>query len=91
MRYQVTCLREFSAPLAEPGRLGLRSSRRLGYMSSETRYMTFVDADDRLDPIWLYTKIRQLEAASYSALQSYLREPDTGNSWSKGRNQFFIE
>jgi glycosyltransferase involved in cell wall biosynthesis len=87
----ISIAREFGARLIEPGRLGLGPSRRLGYMSSETTYTAFVDADDRLDTTWLSTMIRELEAGSYSALQSCLRVPNTGNWWSKGWNQYFIE
>ena len=79
------------ARVLAPGRLGLGPSRQLGFMAATTRYVAFVDADDRLERDWLATMIRELEAGGYSALQSSLRAPDTGNWWSRGWNQYFIE
>ena len=74
-----------------PGRLGLGPSRQLGYLSTTTKFVAFVDADDRLDPGWLPLMIHELEAGNYSALQSSLRAVDEGTWWSRGWNQYFIE
>ena len=59
----------FGARVLSPGRLGLGPSRRLGYMSTTSRYSAFIDADDRISPDWLGTMIRELEAGGYAALQ----------------------
>ncbi|MSW82595.1 MAG: glycosyltransferase, partial [Actinobacteria bacterium] len=69
-----------------PGRLGLGPSRQLGYLSTTTKFVAFVDADDRLDPGWLALMIHELEAGNYSALQSSLRAVDEGTWWSRGWN-----
>ena len=79
------------ARVLAPGRLGLGPSRQLGYLTATTRYVAFVDADDRLSDDWLSTMIRELESGGYSALQSSLRAPASGNWWSQGWNQYFIE
>ena len=79
------------ARVLAPGRLGLGPSRQLGYRSTTSRYTAFVDADDRLGPDWLATMVRELEAGGYSALQSSLRAVESGNWWSPGWNQYFIE
>ena len=79
------------ARVMAPGRLGLGPSRQLGYMSTSARYTAFVDADDRIEPDWLATMIRELEAGDYAALQSSLRAVETGSWWSAGWNQYFIE
>jgi glycosyltransferase involved in cell wall biosynthesis len=82
---------QFGARVMAPGRLGLGPSRRLGYLSATTTHTAFVDADDRLDPDWLSTMIRELEEGGYSALQSSLRAVQSGSWWSTGWNQYFIE
>jgi glycosyltransferase involved in cell wall biosynthesis len=79
------------ARVLAPGKLGLGPSRQLGYMEAMTRYVAFVDADDRLGPDWLTIMLREVEAGGYAALQSCLRVPDTTNWWSRGWNQYFIE
>jgi glycosyltransferase involved in cell wall biosynthesis len=79
------------ARVLAPGKLGLGPSRQLGYLSARTRYVAFVDADDRLGPDWLTTMVREMQAGGYAALQSSLRAPDNGNWWSQGWNQYFIE
>jgi glycosyltransferase involved in cell wall biosynthesis len=79
------------ARVLAPGRLGLGPSRQLGYRSATTSYVAFVDADDRLEPGWLATMVSELEAGGYAALQSSLRAPQSGNWWTDGWNQYFIE
>jgi glycosyltransferase involved in cell wall biosynthesis len=79
------------ARVLTPGRLGLGPSRQLGYLSATTRYVAFIDADDRLGHDWLKTMVRELEAGGYSALQSSIRAPESGNWWTQGWNQYFIE
>jgi glycosyltransferase involved in cell wall biosynthesis len=87
----VEIAQQMGARVMAPGRLGLGPSRRLGYLSSASKYTAFVDADDRLEADWLATMVRELEAGGYSALQSSLRAADTGTWWSRGWNQYFIE
>ena len=79
------------ARVLSPGRLGLGPSRRLGYMSATTRYVAFVDADDRVGPDWLAQMIEELEGGGYSALQSSLRAAEPSNWWTRGWDQYFIE
>jgi len=87
----IAIAREFGARVIAPGRLGLGPSRRLGYMSSESHYTAFVDADDRIPVGWLKTMIRELDAGSYAALQSSLRAVNEGSFWSRGWDQYFRE
>lgn len=79
------------AKVLSPGRLGLGPSRRLGYLQATTKYVAFVDADDRLPPDWLDSMVQELESGGYSALQSCLRVPAPASWWAKGWNQYFIE
>ena len=79
------------ARVISPGRLGLGPSRRLGYLSTNSTYTAFVDADDRISPDWLATMIAELVAGGYSALQSSLRVPEPSSFWARGWDQYFIE
>lgn len=87
----VEIARAMGARVLAPGRLGLGPSRQLGYRSAATKYVAFVDADDRLDPGWLSTMVDELESGGYAALQSSLRAVDEGTFWSRGWNEYFIE
>ena len=79
------------ARVLNPGRLGLGPSRKLGYMSATTKYVAFVDADDRLPAEWLSDMISELDAGDYSALQSSLRTANTDTWWGKGWDEYFRE
>jgi len=79
------------ARVLSPGRLGLGPSRRLGYLSATTKYVAFVDADDRLAPDWLKVMASELEAGRYSALQSCIRVPNPTTWWARSWDQYFIE
>jgi glycosyltransferase involved in cell wall biosynthesis len=79
------------ARVLNPGRLGLGPSRKLGYMSATTKYVAFVDADDRIPSTWLKDMICELEAGNYSALQSSLRTANTNSWWGRGWDEYFQE
>lgn len=79
------------AVVLTPGRLGRGASRILGYESTSYPYVAMVDADDRLDPDWLQTSLKELQAGKYAALQSSLRTEARRNFWEKGWNEYFIE
>lgn len=79
------------ARVISAGRLGLGPSRQVGYRSTTLPYSAFIDADDRIDPLWIVTMVREMEAGEYAGLQSSLRAVDTGTWWSRGWNQYFIE
>lgn len=83
--------RQMGATVYSPGKLGLGPSRKLGYMSARTRYVAFVDADDRIPQNWLSQMIQELELGRYSALQSSLRAANTDTWWGRGWDQYFIE
>lgn len=87
----VEIAQSFGARVLAPGRLGLGPSRQLGYRSTSSRYVAFIDADDRVGPKWLETMVNELEAGGYAALQSSLRAVDEGSFWSRGWNQYFVE
>ncbi len=87
----VEIAREMGARVITPGKLGLGPSRKLGYMSAATKYVAFVDADDRIPATWLEDLIHELDFGSYSALQSSLRAANLDSWWGRGWNQYFIE
>jgi glycosyltransferase involved in cell wall biosynthesis len=79
------------ARVLNPGRLGLGPSRKLGYMSATSKYVAFVDADDRIPSTWLIDMISELEDGNYSALQSSLRTANTDTWWGRGWDEYFQE
>lgn len=87
----VEIAREMGAKVLTPGRLGLGPSRKLGYMSTNARYLAFIDADDRIPAHWLQDMIHELERGGYSALQSSLRAANTNNWWGRGWDGYFQE
>lgn len=87
----VEIAQSYGARVLAPGRLGLGPSRQLGYRSTLSKYVAFVDADDRLGSDWLDVMVRELEVGGYAALQSSLRAVDEGSFWSHGWNEYFAE
>ena len=87
----VSLVRAAGARVLEAGRVGLARQRRLGYLESPCPFTAFVDADDRLEPGWLATMVRELEEGGYTALQSLLRVPPPHNFWTAGWDAYFQE
>ena len=75
----------------DAGPIGLARQRQVGYRDSPCPYTAFVDADDRLEPGWLATLVRELEEGGYAALQSLLRVPEPHNFWTAGWDAYFAE
>lgn len=69
-----------------------RGYRRLqGIRSTTSRYVAFVDADDRIPADWLAEMLSELVEGSYSALQSSLRVSRKDHLLCRGWNAYFEE
>jgi len=63
---------------------GLAGQRQVAIEDCDTKYLMFVDADDRLDKNCIKILLKELEENSYDAIQASLRVLNPKSYWEKG-------